>query len=220
MFAPVAGESNRGGRGAAGERPCVLPGARGKQPRGDEALAFGTMLLAVSDAVVTGGAALLGAIAGGAVTGYVTLRAEEKRQGFARKVEKRKAAAEAERERRAEQAAARLVLRELWTCNSALSAAVKGTRAGRVPDPRLWLPTEAWASEGKHLAGALPSDTWAAVAHAHLGIHSVRSHVVTTEKWPDASWMRDVATEVEEAAVQLAARLDAVEAQASAPREM
>jgi hypothetical protein len=172
------------------------------------------MLLAVSDAVVTGGAALLGAIAGGAITGLVTLRAEEKRQKFARGLEKRKAAAEAQSERRAEQAAARLVLRELETCRAAISAAA-GEVPGRPPDARLWLPAEAWASEGKHLAGTLPWELWSVVARAYLGIHAVRSHVITSEDWPESEWAREVASEVEAASDQLSAHVGALEGQPS-----
>jgi hypothetical protein len=131
------------------------------------------MLLAVSDAVVTGGAALLGALAGGAVTGWVTLQAEDKRQKFARELEKRKAAAETQRERRAEQAAARLVLREITRCDGALVVSAEEARkevGAGPPDVMLLLPVEAWASEGKHLAGTLPGDVWRAVAAAYGGI--------------------------------------------------
>jgi len=150
------------------------------------------MLLAVSDAVVTGGAGLLGALVGGAVTAFVTLRAEDKRQEFARKEAEAKAADELQRERRAEQAAGRLVLEEVTRCGAALRAAVN-TKATLPTDARPLLPMDAWATESKHLAGALPWELWRSVGSAYSIIHLVRIQVTDTG-WPPSAQLGEMAS--------------------------
>lgn len=164
-------------------------------------------VLAVSDlalALITAGAAILGAIAGGAVTGFVSLRAEDKRQAFARQMEDRRAAQERDRQYRAEQASGRLILEELVRCSGALSASVGKT--GGLPDAELVLPMDAWEAESKALAGTAPFELWwEHLMAAYNEVDGVRKQYRSTGLWPGAERLRAAHQAVEDAAELLTA---------------
>jgi hypothetical protein len=118
--------------------------------------------LAVSDlalALITAGSAIVGAVAGGGITGYITPRAEEKRQDFARQEATTRAAEERERERRAEQASGRLVLDELLRCGAAMDAAA-GSVPGGNPDA---------GSSSRSTRGGRSRSTWRRCCRSSCG---------------------------------------------------
>jgi hypothetical protein len=52
---------------------------------------------------------------------------------------------------------------------------------------------------------------WRTVPEAYVGVHDVRSHIITTGDWPDSMWALEVRSDLEAAHDQLATRLGAVE---------
>ena len=116
--APVpARAASRGGRIPAARLPRQRPRDRAcKPPSGAQ---FGRIRrawccspLAASDsriALISGVAAVLGALVGGAVTGFVALRAKDKRQTFSRELEQQRRADDQDKERAAVRAASRVM---------------------------------------------------------------------------------------------------------------
>jgi hypothetical protein len=119
------------------------------------------MVLAVSDltlALVAAGATAIGAAIGGGITGFVTLKAEDKRQAFR--------ADEADAARLAElRVAVRLVLDELILVSSWIKHTQEVGEASPVD-----LPRESWRTHRESLARGLSDTAWLAVAGAFGGL--------------------------------------------------
>jgi hypothetical protein len=127
-----------------------------------------TVVIAISDVAITlivAGAAALGAAIGGGITGWVTLRAEGKRQAFARELEQNRADRETA-ERVAElRIALRLVANDLAVTAARLQT---GMKIGFLRPAEM--PTSAWRAHRGALAKVLSTDAWLALSSAYATV--------------------------------------------------
>jgi hypothetical protein len=137
-------------------------------------------------AVIVGATTLLGAGVGGAITGIITLRAEDKRQRFAREREEREEARQREgdeREReRALQQAARLVLEELGDNVELIREAV---RLGYYWPGGRQLPMEVWTAYRSVLAADLSDEDWFGVTLAYESVNVQNLEVLRLQETQD-----------------------------------
>jgi hypothetical protein len=161
------------GRFASEQTACIECSSGRHDPQvgwcGDT-LAF-RMLLAISDltlALVVAGATLLGSAIGGAIAGVVTLRAENRRQGFIRRQG-------AERERRQLKQAGRLMAEELDDGRSKIILAHAEHHYWRTDDP---IALTQWTTYRELLAAHLDDATWTTVATAFAWFRQLNRVVV------------------------------------------
>lgn len=125
-------------------------------------------------AAVVAGATVIGAGIGGAITGIVTLRAEDKRQRYAERLrkrqERRERRDEKQRRQRELKEAARLVDEELREATELIRDAVF---QGRFWDPSRTLPAEVYRTYRNVLAVSLNDDSWTDVSLAFQEIGRV-----------------------------------------------
>lgn len=162
-------------------------------------------LLAASNvgiALIAAAASLIGTIVGGLVTGGVALKAEEKRQTFAREMDAVRRDEEQEGDRRKERAAARLVHVELIKCRAGITTTLNNRE--RAPDPLIVLPEAAREAHSEHLALRLPSDVWGSLQIAYSAIEAIRHRFSDLGTWPDDQTLKEYADDIEDAEQRVA----------------
>lgn len=128
------------------------------------------MLAASSSPYIAAGAAVLGSLVGGAVTGFVTLRAESKRQAHALRLEADRRREKSAAERRAGLVAARVIVAELMAISARLDT------DGPVPVMGD-LPSAAWNAHREQLAYVTPTIAWLNVATAYSEVEVARRYL-------------------------------------------
>jgi hypothetical protein len=148
-------------------------------------------------ALITGGAAALGSLIGGCVTGFFSLRGEVKRQDFARATERSQRDHDDEKERAAARGAARdwrLMLKDsgslLTVCRQAQS----------------WWETEQNLSffpstpERRLVASRMTSEEWADLEHAETQLRRtelLRALQITTAEGTGLGWATDEVSDLD-----------------------
>ncbi len=164
--------------------------------------------LAASDAriaLISGVAAVLGALVGGAVTGFVALRAEDKRQTFSRELEQQRRADDQDKERAAVRGASRVM--RTYLLNGRTLAAVTIARrewwregfADFAPRPGL--------EEERLVASRMSPNGWGLVSVAFLSIANLREAGVAGiagNQVPDDALLRQIWNGIQDGLVALA----------------
>ena len=132
-------------------------------------------LAAASDlqvALVGAGAAIFGGLVGGAVTGWVTLKAEDKRQAFTRSLESERLKQERERERAIVRGAARV-----WRTRLREAEALHKTQfeRGVWMDQPFPLTDQPPIEDRKLIASALSASEWRSLERAEIALAVLES---------------------------------------------